>query len=251
MWHIENPKIRKATLDFTSSGQGNIEVSQLVSDNLVLMNALEIMEWNDERTQVLICEACGYESCQSGNWVNLRISGQFVLLIPAFDEMEDDQGRITEYGPPQYLRKQGTPYFDLHKYKSLLELHSTFPTINKIKTLEMREAMRLAQFEMPYCIFGEPPKIELTTQKADLVVAASEGQHKEVLQIINKVLLENYENRSPALIRKRSPEEELVSLFLDGAEFTEWPALVKRGTEFSLLVDEVFVVEDALLSQQS
>lgn len=243
MWSIENPTIVKASLDFTSSGQGFREVSQLKFGEIVLMNALELMDWSDDLTQVFVCAQCGYPGCESGNWINLRISGNYVFFMPAFDDWESDK---TEYGPPKYLRKNGTPYFTLDKYKSLVELNLDFPIPENIRKLEMRDAIRIAQFEMPYRIFGESPKVELTKRKAELVIASSDREHQEYLQIIDKILRENYENKSQALIRKPLPDEETVSLFLDATEFTEWHALARKDGKYKLLIEESLVIEEFL-----
>lgn len=241
MWRVENPTIEKTNLDFRSSGQGFREVSQLKSDEVVLMNALDLMDWSDDPTQIFVCGHCGYPRCEAGNWISLRLSGNYVFLMPAFDDWETDK---TEYGPPEYLRKNGTPYFTLEKYKILVDLDLDFPVLENIRKLEMRDAMRIAQLEMPWRIFGEPPKVDLTKQKADLVIAASEGDHQEYLQVIDKLLRENYENKSHAFIRKPLPDEEIVSLFLDAAEFTRWHALSRKDGEYKLLVEESLVIEE-------
>lgn len=243
MWRIENPTIRKANLDFTSSGQGFREVSQLMSGEVILMNALELMEWSDDRTQVLVCDHCGFPGCESGNWINLRISGDFVFLIPAFDELENDSWTKTEYGAPRYLKKMGTPYFEVDTYKSLLKFDLNFPDLGQIGKLEMREAMRLAQFEMPFRIFGDPPVVELRREKSGLVVATSDGEPSHLLEIVREILSASYESNSPALLRKPNADEEIVYLFLDAAEFTDWRAMVKRGTEYKLMVEEELVIQ--------
>ena len=154
MWNVSEPMVQTSTLDFTSSGQGRRTVSQLKTGDVVLMNALELMEWSTERTQLLICNECGIPGCSSGGWVNLRKTNDRVVLIPAFDDIERDDWSRDEYSPPKYLRKEGTPYFDLGTYESLVAKDLGFPTLNQIASLEMREAVRLAQCEMPFQILG-------------------------------------------------------------------------------------------------
>ena len=59
MWQIKDPELKPATLDFTSSEQGKVQVSQLFSEGIQLINAIELVEW-DTDSQFLICEECGF-----------------------------------------------------------------------------------------------------------------------------------------------------------------------------------------------
>lgn len=243
MWRIEDPTIVSTTLDFASSGQGQRGVSQLISESIVLMNALELMDWRTDGTQLIICNQCGIESCGSGGWVVLRRGGDRILMIPDFEGMEKDEWSKTEYGPPDYLKKDGVPYFDLADYEELAQTGLGFPALDGIRPLEMREAMRLAQMEMPFRMFGEPPDIKLADAKS-LVVAASDGEAAQHLSTIENILRTYYESREPAIIRKRRPvDEEIVYLFLDAAEFTNWEALVRTENGYRLLLGETFVIE--------
>lgn len=243
MWRIDEPTIERATLNFTSSSQGRPQVSQLKSGGVILMNALELMEWSPERTQVIVCDSCGIPSCESGGWVNLRRTTDRVLLIPPFDEIEQDNWSRDEYRPPRYLQDIGTPYFELPAYESLVARDIGFPVVNEIALLQMREAVRLAQREMPYQIFGEPPEVRLTREKASLVIAASEGEGPEHLSKIEEILKTNYESRDAVTLRKPNTDERIIYLFLDADEFTEWAALVKNDRGQLLLLDEELVVE--------
>jgi hypothetical protein len=247
VWEIKNPTIQKSELDFTSSEQGFCEVSRLVADGVVLMNAIELMEFDEDEVQLLICNQCGVVRCQSGNWVNFRKSGDFILLIPAFEMMEGDAWSRTEYAPPQYFKKQGTPYFEPETYENLRRRISRFPAIEKIKTLEMGEAMRLAQDKMPLRIFGEPPEINVRPDKFGYIIAASDGEPEENLQKIEEILRQNYKNSSPAKIRPAAAaeDEEIIHLFVDAFEFTGWQALVKNSSGYKLLLEEKFVIEEA------
>lgn len=259
MWHIKNPEIRKTTLDFTSSGQGKPEVSQLVYENTMLMNAIEYIEFNEDSfinfgentdaVQVIICDHCGETQCSSGGWICLRKSGDFVLLIPAFELIEEDDWNETHYTPPNFYdknthkRKKDIPYFDLETYKQLRKEFPKFPKLEEIKHLKMSEAMRLVQFNMPLRFFGTPPEIFLSTVKKNLVVGASKNEAFEHLERIEKILKRNYKNDLPALIREPFEDEEIIYLFLDTSEFIDWLALVKSNEDYFLILEENFVVE--------
>lgn len=246
MWEIKNPTIQKAKLDFTSSEQGFVEVSQLVTDNVVLMNALELMEFEEDRVQLLICDHCGIVHCKSGDWISFRKSGNYILLIPAFEDMKDDEWNKTEYTPPRYFKKEGAPYFIVQTYEEFQREFSDFPATQNIKNLKMCEAMRLAQSRMPLRIFGQSPNLDVRQDKFKYVIASSEGEANEQLQRIEKILRDNYENNSAANIRLPLSEEEIIYLFIDVPEFSDWQALIRTGKDYHLLLDEEFVVEEDL-----
>lgn len=245
MWEIKNPAIQKSRLDFTSSGQGFYEASQLVAGGVVLMNAIELTEFDEDAVQLLICNQCGIVGCRSGNWVSPRKSGDFILLIPAFEKMEGDAWSETEFAPPQYLKKEGAAYFNLETYENLRRLISRFPAIEKIKNLKMSEAMRLAQDKMPLRIFGAPPEINVQPDKFGYIIASSGGEATENLRKIEEILRQNYKNDSPAKIRPAAADEEIIHLFVDAVEFTDWQALVKNNSGYKLLLEEKFVIEEA------
>lgn len=244
MWEIKNPIIQKSKLDFTSSRQGFYEVSQLVFDGIILMNALELMEFDGDEVQLLICDSCGTINCESGNWVSFRKSGDYILLIPAFEQMEDDEWSKTQFSPPRYLKKEGTPFFDLQVYENLRKQLPDFPKTDEIKNLKMQEAMRLTQQNIPLRIFGEPSQINVRHDKFKNITASSEETVDEQLKRIEEILRKNYQNNSPARLRRPSLDEEIIYLFIDINEFTDWQALIKTNSGYFLMLEEEFLIEE-------
>lgn len=250
MWHIKNPEIKKTTLDFTSSEQGKPEVSQLVYENFILMNAIEYTEFSGDSVQLIICDHCGIINCASGGWVCFRKSADFILLIPDFESIEEDEWSSTEYAPPSFYDKsthkqiKDTPYFDLTTYNNLRKSFPHFPVYDKLQNLKMSEAIRLAQYNMPMRYFGTPPEIIISPNKKNLAVGASKGKAKEILERIEKILKDNYKNDSPALIRKPLYNEEIIYLFLDASEFIDWKTLIRKNEKYFLMLEENFVIEN-------
>ena len=144
MWQIKNLEIKPATLDFTSSEQGTREVHQLFSDNIKLINALELIDWTPEHTQFLVCEECGITHCKRGNWVSMRRSDSLVLILPAAEYIWGDEEDKREYSPPEYLKEQGIAYMDFPTYERLRSMHPLFPAIDQIQPLTDREATLLS-----------------------------------------------------------------------------------------------------------
>ena len=179
MWQIKNPEITPSKLDFGSSGQDKRPVFQLFADGIQLINALELVDWDEEHSQFLICEGCGYTGCKSGDWVSVRRSDSMVLFLPSSEHVWREKKDYMEYCPPAYLRQRGIPYLDSATYETLRSKHSSFPALNKLQPLKMKEAVVLFQSTATDRILEEPPEVNI---QADLIVGSSEGDQTEPLK---------------------------------------------------------------------
>lgn len=244
MWRIDDPKFESVTLDFSSSGQGHFQATQLISGDIKLMNAIELMDWDDDKVQVSICDHCGTVGCSSGGWIVFRSSGNFVLLMPAFDAMREDNWSKAEYSPPYFLTDKGTAYFDKHTYESLREQSSLFPPFEQIRPLQIREAMWLVQSSAPLQILGKPATLDIDPRKFDYVIAAMNGEPKEHLHKAENLLRENFENNSIARLRPLLPDEGSVWLFLDAMEFIDWQVMSLSGEKYKFVIDNELVVDN-------
>jgi hypothetical protein len=243
MWQILNPEIRKATLDFSSSEQGKINVSQLYSGDIQLINAIELVNWDLAEDQFLVCEACGYVHCKSGDWVSLRRADPFILILPAFDSFtENEEGNI-EYSPPWYIRKKGIAYLDQPTYESLRQKHSAFPDGTNFPQLNMREAILTFQWEAPLQIFGRPPK--RFSDRDKLIIAASEGEPAEHIRLIEEFAQINAQNESSVKLRLATEQHTVISFYLDTAGFPEWKALAYDRGEMRLMLDSKYLIVPA------
>ncbi len=247
MWRIENPELRRQTLDFTASEQGLRKFTQLFAEGIELINALELTEWRDDDTQFLLCDGCGIEGCKKGDWVRVRRSGSLILILPAFDYVwaERDYDK-TEYFPPSYLTKRGIAYFDRETYEGLRSRyeaqrpkHASFPPFEQIRQLSMREAALAFHWDAPAEVLGAPPVVQ---PRQDLIVGSSEGDEVEYVKLLAVLISQQYEDESPAVLRPLSPDERIVSIYLDAAEFIDWKALVFDGASYRLLMDSQFVI---------
>lgn len=219
-------------------------MQQLFSNDIKLINALELVAWDPEDTQLLICEECGITHCKSGNWVSVRRSDSLVLILPTADFVWGDEEDKREYRPPAYLKEQGIPYLDFAIYERLRSMHSSFPAIDQIQPLTLKEATLLFQWHAPGRILGEPPEVNI---RRNMIVGSSEGDY-EHLRALEHLIRRQYTNESVANLRPTSSDERIISLYLDAAQFNEWQALAFDGTEYRLLVDSKYVVDEALRS---
>ena len=239
MWQIKNPEIRPSSLDFGSSGRDKRTVFQLFAEGIKLINALEIVDWDEENSQFLICEGCGMTGCKPGDWVSVRRSDSLVLFLPASEHVWREKKDYLEYGPPAYFRQRGIPYLDSATHEALRSQHSSFPALDKLQRLKAKEAAVLVQLSAPDGVLGEPPEINI---QADLIVGSSEGDQTEPLKILEDLLKKHYENESSVVLRSRSDNEQVISFYLDATGFTEWQAMVFDGSEYRLLVASRYVV---------
>lgn len=239
MWQIKNLEIKPATLDFTSSQQGKPQVLQLFSDGIKLINALEFVDWDRDDTQFLVCEECGIPHCKSGNWVSVRRADSLVLILPTSDHVWGDEEDKTEYSPPAYLKEQGIPFLYSSTYERLRSMHSLFPAIDQIQPLTLREATLLFQWSAPDGILGDPPEVSI---RNEIIVGSSEEDYAQHVKALEDLIRNQYASESLAQLRLISSNERVISLYLDGAAFTEWKAMVFDGSEYRLLVDSKYVV---------
>ena len=242
MWQIRNFEIKSAILDFSSSGQSNPQVSQLFGDGVQLMNALELMDWQDsDQTQVLICEACGIVHCKFGDWVIIRRSGSLVFMLPTESYLTGDEDDIREYRPPAYLKQQGIPCFDFETWSNLQITERSLPAVHEFQPLSLKEATLLFHWNARQFL-GEPPTIHCSS---DIIIGSSEGDWATQFEQLTKLIHAQYATDSVAQMRHVSDRERIISFYLDGAEFTEWPAMVFDGSEYRLLVDSTYVIQNA------
>jgi hypothetical protein len=240
MWQIKNPQLKPSTLDFGSSGQGKHPVWQLFADGVELINALELVDWDSEETQFLVCEECGHMGCKSADWVSVRRSDSLVFILPASNYVWGDKKDKDVYSPPAYLKKHGLAYFEFSTYESLRSRHPSFPPIHEIHPLTLREATLLFHWDAPDQVLGNPPEVHV---RGDIVVGASEGNSAEHLQQIENLIECQYRAESLAQLRRISSSEGVIALYLESFEFREWKALVFDGSAYRLLVDSAYVIE--------
>lgn len=249
MWRIENPELRRATLDFTSSEQGYREVTQLFSNGIELINAVELVDWDSEDTQFLICEACGITNCEPGGWVSVRRSGLLVLILPSVDHVwpERDEDK-KEYAPPAYLRRRGVAYFDRTTYEGLRSQHSAFPPFDRFQHLTMREATLLFHWDAPAQVLGAPPIVQL---RHDLITGSSEGDAVGYVEHLENLITDQYKDNSEALLRPLTSGENPISIFLTTTEFIDWKPLMFDGLSYRLVVDSKYVIDSHSRSNNS
>ena len=235
MWMPDSLCSRQTTLDFGASGQGQRRVTQIVADDVVLLNAVELVEWNSDSVQLILCDQCGFTHCSPGGWVAFRAAGEYVIIAPAFDRL---MGRRdpdwSEYRPPDFLKMRGNVLLDRPRYESLRECVPSLPVASELQRLRCDELVHLLQWEAPYRLLGDPQ--QRVAVRRELILAASEGAAEDWAVRIQGLMNRLQERQVPAVVRPLSADDHVVDLYLDTPEFSTWSVLANADSEDGVLL---------------
>lgn len=242
MWQLTTPITRKVELNFSSSGQSRIFVTQLAIDDIQLINAIEFVNWGEAQLQFIVCEDCGFVGCQPHGWIELKRVDSLVLITPAFTRIsEASEIRPHEYLPPYYLVEKGAIYIEQESYTNRLCKIANFPNFEMLAPLSTWEAAKLFQLEAPCHVLGHISNPIQLNQ--DIVIASSEGKFieltKELISLVNRLMT----NISPAKLRRVTEHDQVISLYLDIAGIPEWKALSYNGSRYFLYLEPGYIIE--------
>lgn len=235
MWTSTNFKTYPKEFDFSSLEEGKSTLTTLQIDGIELMNMIEKLSEQDAPDltfQFIICAHCGICQCKPEGWLALRQAGDLILLIPAFERIKNEPVG-GEYAPPLLLEQKGALYFSPSDFEKFQSLVPAFANLDKIIPLNNFEAVSLYKWDTPYKIFGEPP--DFGDLHRDQVVAVSELDLDTLEQIIEDQLLQLATAKEFSL-RKIGPQDQIISLFLDDPEATEWRAICRTDDDYKLLL---------------
>ena len=191
--------------DFSSSGQTEPDWTQVRCGGHQLTNGCEWVDWDQDPVQVVLCEACGVTDCEWGGYVHVaRVGGHVLWSAPRLPVSDDET-------------------FDREQYRSIaaIDAHGAvaipaavwerWPGVPAIASLPpARRGDLLAAWRA-----GAPPHEE--------AVAADGGTVEEALAVDRW-----FESDEPvgALVPLG---EGAITLFYDGARFTEWIPAARVG----------------------
>lgn len=242
MWIPEKFEVKPQKMDFSSSGQGTVNVTVLYADGEKLMNAIELIELNADPIQLHVCDHCGYPGCSSGEWVSIRRIGQSVLLIPPFMFMDEGEWEASEYDPPYFTREKGSILMRGEKYEELRGFVNNLPIIGEIKKVSPYETCRILQWEAPFKIFGDYPNP--VSFKKDLLCTTSFPNDEVAVNELMSLMNSLQSNKIDIDLVPISREGEKISFFLEGSEFIEWAPMIKDIKGFRLIFGHVFSIAD-------
>ena len=226
MWTPSKISTNETELDFSSSGQDSVKVTQVYFDKHLFCNGLELLEIESASIQFLVCDHCGYAGCSPGNWLSLRRCDEVIFFIPSFVDMEDGDWELSEYGAPYFIKKEGVVYLGAEQYSQLLEIIPKMPGFEEIPELTNHEVALLAQWEAPYRVLGEfPDDIRF---KSSPYLATESDLGEEIIDELLGLLLKLLNSKERAQFTQCSVKNSAI--FLDTSECLQWnPISVENG----------------------
>lgn len=204
-------------LDFSSSGQGKVDVTALYFDENQFFNAIELLEYGDKQFQTETCRCCGYTGCSSGSWVTIRQCDDYVLFIPAIEAMGEGKWEKEEYSPPYFLRKYGAPALSKPTYTELNKVCPILPSMNGIPHLNKADVLALLQLEAPGYILGNiGDAVQLNRER---IIAVSDGNLEDEVSIFMN-LIDNLCSNGELIISTKFKKK--IEFILDLPNFPSW-----------------------------
>lgn len=241
MWTSTNLQAYQKQYDFTSSDQGKPTYTALTIEGIEFFNMVEQVDVENEDNQVfqtILCEKCGFQSCQSGNWVAIQELNDYVFFIPAFEEIKEEQVP-GDYSPPFLLRQNGALWMTLFTYNNFKKYVPALNRLKEIQKMTSDELISLYKSDTHHNLFGTFPNF--TAANKDPVLATSELNTKQLFDIIHSSLT-NLERAQNYMIQEVKNEDIILSIYLNHKETTQWKALYKTGNEFGLLLGGKFKI---------
>ena len=122
----QNLSLSRWAPDLSSSGRGTPQWTRARCGDAELVNSVEWVEWEVNPVQVLVCEACGYSGCESGNYVHVSLLSNHVLwTAPQVDA--NDEFAAWQYAPPAVVWQHGLVALQLQDWIRLRELNANVP----------------------------------------------------------------------------------------------------------------------------
>lgn len=138
--------------------------TELYGDDILISNGIDFVNWGEDTIQLIVCDFDGIVGCKPGGWGTFRKAGDYILLIPLFDEELDwslsvhSHFLLGKHCPPAFMTQAGAMVISLEQYKELKKLVPWISPVNNIKNLSSIEVARLIQWDAPNFILGIFPK---------------------------------------------------------------------------------------------
>ena len=217
LMHVTSFELRKRTLNFTSSGQGFVNATALIANDVQLINAIELLDCSDGMVQLIVCEDCGVTNCIPGSWAGIRRIDQAIVLVPAFSAIREGEWESREYAPPKYMLTKGLPTFSASVYDELRIKTGRFPAPNLISECTLMDTLDLLQLTAPGGVFGKPgTQVSVQSEK---FLAVTNGDLSEELEALVQLV------RSVQEDDRELPSEQpdrLVEFHLNVSGFPTW-----------------------------
>jgi hypothetical protein len=234
LWFVDQVQAPPVELDFRSSGQGMRQSRAIVAAGIRLINAVGLVEFGPDLTQVQVCEECGMVGCSVGGWIAMRRLGPFVLWLPAWGALEGGAWERSEYTPPSYMASPGPPMFAPAAWSQLRALVPSVPAVDDVPHLNSREVAQLVQWSAPGQVLGRYPTLPKLQRKS--VVAVAIGDLQVEMDSLDRLLLDYYSVPGPLEPTLEVRSLRPVDFYLDLPGTPAWTPAGHAGAVQYLLV---------------
>jgi len=205
----EAPEFVRWSPDFSSSGQTSPSWTQVVCDGAQVINGLEVVEWDDNPVQLVVCEACGVVDCAYGGYAHVSRAGSYVVLseprLPGADPNHEDH----QYAASAAVVRFGAVVVPLAVW-------SAWPEVGATDALPVTRRHDLAGGWLAEA----PPRED--------AIAADVGTVEDGLAAVDAV--DRWFEADPeAVVEELVPVApgKAITLFYDSPRFTEWTPAVR------------------------
>jgi hypothetical protein len=229
MWIVKDVEFHPRTLDFRDSDRGLFPTTALLADGVEIINALNLVDLNEDLVELKVCEHCGTPGCGGGNFVVLRRLGDAVVILPAFKLLEGSDWDLGNDGPPCFMAREGIPLIAGRVLADLRLQAPDLPALDRLPPISAREVALALQWEAPARVLGEFP--DPATTRKELVLAVSREDPDPFLALDD--LLQNA-LADRRLVTLLAGPTEPVTFYLDQSGYPEWKPLVFDGESYRL-----------------
>jgi hypothetical protein len=234
---VGNCEIKQRVMGGTDNGIQPFEAVSLFSCDVCIANALNLSNFGDERTQVLLCETCGHVGCGSVGWVHLRKVGQDVVWIPPRKLFLQDQNFDWQEFPPPYFASDvfGIPVFREALYDELRVPLPWLPDRTLIQPIRACEALALLQGEAPFELLGHASgALQL---RRDRVLAVSEGDRDEEMDAVDAFSRDHARCETPLRPVNVDASYKPIEFHLDAPGFPAWSGFCRFSTGIGIMLE--------------
>jgi len=202
-----------------------------------LVNAINLADFDDDPTQVLLCETCGNVGCGSVGWVHMRRIGDDVIWLPPAPRLIRDPDSVRELFPPPFMESPacGIPVFRDSLYDELRRQLSELPDKSMIPFLCAREALLLLQREAPLELLGRAPNIPRLQR--DRILAVSDGDLEPEIAAINAFAKDHATDCTPLQTVLSDRITQPIEFHLDSPGFPAWRGFFHLPTGLGMIIE--------------
>jgi hypothetical protein len=233
---VDTYEIRHRIMGGTDDGIKPFEAVSLFFGNVCIANAVNLSNFEGERTQVLLCETCGHVGCGSVGWVHLRKIGQDVMWIAPRRLSAQDQHFDWQEFPPPYFASDvcGIPVFREAVYDELRGRLPWLPDRTLIQPIRACEALALLQAEAPFELLGRAPGVPQV--RRDRVLAVSDGDMDQEMDVVDAFSSDHATCETPLRPVEVDARYKPIEFHLDAPGFPAWSGFCRLSAGIAIML---------------